>query len=172
MPAKRRTSGRRNRSKKNFVAIRFAKTLALSTLASATVLKGAIITPTRDLFIISVDAVYGKKGGTPGEGPLEVGYSHGDYTVAEIKENLVVDMSDPGDKIAYEQGRRLVRVAGAYQQITEDEVIDNGRTFRKRIGFQVNEDKSFDLWARNNTSAALTTGTTYLVTGTIYGRWI
>ncbi len=166
-----RSSGR------NFVAIPFAGSLALGTLADDSVISVQITVGefTDDLFVMSTDIRFGVNGHTGGEGPILLGLSHSDYTVAEIIEAIDVELLGKGDKIEQERARRLVRKLGIYDvgatteavTISKDEI---GK--RHKLKWPIGIGNSIDLWARNKSGASLTTGQIVSFTGTLYGRWL
>ncbi len=181
MPA--RKSRTRSRKSKNFVAIPFNGTLALTTIANKAVkvddaLGGAL---TEDLFVISSDLIGEIQGLTPGEGePSIAGFSHGDYDVTEIGENLNVTLLGPGTKIEQERARRLVRKAGSFLSgggtnvQTNLSMIgrDGSRISRTKLNFVVQSGKTFNVWLQNLSEATFTTGAILVYSGTLYGRWI
>ncbi len=164
---------KRSRRRSNFVAIPFSVSLALSTLADNAVLTAALMSAqTEDLYVISVDASYALQEVTAGEGPLEVGFSHSAYSVAQIAENLIAQQTGPGDVIAVEQSRRMVRRTGKFSGLSTHEVLADGRKIRTKCKFAITGSNNLDLWVQNQSDAALTTGAVVDVSGTIYGRWI
>ncbi len=176
--ARKRT---RRRSSRNFVAIPFTKNLLLATLANATVLTVPVTAGlTEDLYVISCDLSATFIGLTAGEGdPMQIGLAHGDYGVTEIKENLEVAITGPGDKINQERTRRLVRRTGMLQAQgtnvhTEMSMIgrNGSRIVRTTCKFVVQNPSTLQAWIQNRSGAALTTGSTLVLNGTVFGRWI
>ena len=110
--AKRKPTGRKNR--RNFVAIPFQTKINVGTPNNGDVVSVAAFTLGEDLFHISVEGSWTRIGGTAGEGPILVGYAHGDLTDIEIGEALDASLSDPDDIIAKEKSRRPVRRAGNF----------------------------------------------------------
>ncbi len=147
-----------------------------STLGSGVVIKSNLMTNlSEDFFVISADLHFEIRDGTVGEGPLQVGLAHGDYTVTEIKECLDVDLSNPSDKIAVERSRRLVRRAGFFQQnlsAAGEQMPQNGEVKRYKLKWMINDGVSLDFWVHNQSGGALTGGGTVIVSGTLYGRWV
>ncbi len=163
---------KRRRKSRNFVAIPFDQQLALATLNDNIVLSASTIgVLTEDLFVISVDATWSLRGHTATEGPIEVGFAHGDLTDTEIAEALDASVLDPSDIIAGERARRPVRRSGKFSGLSTEEVLANGEQIRTKCKFTIGSGKNFDLWASNRSGANLTTGTIVEVQGTIYGRW-
>ncbi len=127
----------------------------------------------REFYAISCDLYWGTDAVTAGQGPVVVGLAHNDYTDVEIAQALnLTGMEDPGDKIAQEQGRRLVRRAGQFANIAGNEVLNDGKEVRTRLGFVITDGFSLAFWALNKSNAPLTTGGQIGIQGKIYGRWV
>ncbi len=169
MAKHRKSKGRRQ----SLAVINVSESLALLTLADDAVL-GVDTDPFgREFYAISADLYWGVRNHTAGEGPIIVGIAHNDYTDVEVAENLnLTGMEDPGDQIAKEQGRRLVRRAGQFAGQTTDEVLNDGKPMRVRIGFVITDGFSLAFWAQNKNGGSLTTGAVLEISGKIYGRWI
>ncbi len=164
---------KRKKSRKGFVAIPVSGAITLSTLADAAVLSNALIAAlAEDFYLISADLMWQIRGLTPLEGPIQVGLSHGDYTDAEIAENLNSNLSDPGDKVEQEQQRRLVRKSGMFAGLLANEVMNDGKPIRTKCRFLINDGKTIDIWAVNRSGSALTTGAIIRCDGMVYGRWV
>ncbi len=154
------------------MAIPFQTQLPLLTLANGTVLVVAATSALgEDLFVISVDSQITIRGLTAGETPIYVGLNHSDYTVAEIAEALDVALTDPNDKIEQERSRRLVRRIGVFAGPDVDQHMNQGVSTRTKCLFTVGNDFNLEIFARNQSGAALTTGSVLEISGTIYGRW-
>lgn len=168
------TKKRRGKNRRGFVAIPFDTSLALASLADDTVLSAQILAQVfaEDLYIISIDAFWGINGVTAEDGPIEVGFSHDDYTVAEINEALVVALVDPDNKISQERSRRLVRRAGLFTNNNTSEVLNDGKKIRTPMKFMVGDNHGINMWAKNKSGATIATGQVITLTGTIYGRWV
>lgn len=110
---------------------------------------------------------------TGSEGPVTVGFAHGDYTVAEIKEALEANagLSD-SDQVAIEQARRKVRVAGHFTGLSTDEVLNDGKMLRTRLNFRLGDSDELAIWAYNQNGAALTTGSVVECMGKLYAKRI
>ncbi len=169
--AKHKGRGKRG---SGLVVLRVNKQITLSTLASAAVLDAQLFggSFTRDFYAISADLMWSIRDATTGEGPLEVGINHGDYTGAEIAQAIVADTFDPGDKIAMEQANRLVRSSGMFPGSATNTTLNDGKYIRTKIKFVVRDGKSLDFWCMNHAAAALTTGAVIEVSGKVYGRWL
>ncbi len=127
---------------------------------------------TEDFYWVAAKLKWSLRNATPGEGPIEVGLSHGDYTAAEVEENLEVDFLGPGSKIEQEQARRLVRRVGVYDVVTAEEKLENGIAVRTGCKFVIENGQNPQVWAHNLAGQTLTTGAIVVGTGHLYGRWI
>ncbi len=160
------------RRKGRLAVVRLEISQTLSTLANDTVAKAAIhdVSATRGVWSIFCDITLAMQGATPGEGPLYVGVAHSDYSVTEIKECLKADSLDFGNKIEREQAKRLVRDAGVFMNITEDNTLNQGMPIRVKTGFYIEDGKSLDLWVYNKSGASLTTGSSVVCVGKHFVR--
>ncbi len=166
---------KRRRNRKGFTAIPFNDTNALVTLADATILSGQLLNGVfaEDFFIISIDCTWSLRNVTGGEVPIEVGFAHDDYSIAEIDEYLIVNLLDPDNMIAAEQSKRKVRRVGSFQDGDKtDQGINDGRPVRTPMKFVIGSGHGINHWAKNNSGAVLTTGAVVHMSGTIYGRWL
>ncbi len=170
MPPKTKT--KKFNRRKNFQAIPFSDQLALSTLGEDTILSkaptGAV---TESYFAISVDTLWAIRGHTVQEGPIVVGWAHGDLSVSEIKEALVAELIDPSNIIVREHARRPVRRSGIFIGTLSHEVLNDGRPIRTPMRFTIDTGHTWQYFAFNQSGAALTTGTVLEVHGVMYGRW-
>ncbi len=171
MPPKR--NYKRKRNPKGFVAIPFSESLALSTLADNTVVKGSLLAGSlgEDLFCLSTDMQISMRDATPGQGPIFVGIAHGDLSASEILEAIDASLLDPDDIIAKEQARRPVRKLGYFSVGAESERLNQGVTKRTKMRFSIGDGHTVASWAVNRSGATLTTGNVLRFTGTLYGRW-
>ncbi len=168
---RRRSTGKR---RKGFVAIPFNAGLALNGLTNDTViiqdLFGAAFG--EDIFIVSIDTTWILEGMVSEEGPISVGFAHGDLTIAEILENLDAELTDPDDIIQKERARRPVRRAGTFPVQVVNSVLNNGVPIRTPIRFSVGNDHDISFWAVNRSGATISAASQRLeVAGTLYGRW-
>lgn len=171
MPRKRSYRRKRSRSK-NFVAIPIGQGISLSTLADDTVLKSDPITLGEDLFVISTEFLISLRGLTAGEGPIEVGFAHGDLSITEIKEFLDAHLTDPDDITVKEKLTRPVRRIGMFPGLSGNEVLNNGIPIKTKGKFTIGDGHTFSLWVMNHSGAALTTGSAIRVDGKVYGKWL
>ncbi len=163
----------RRRSSARFRAVPFTIQLATGALAAEAVIKVDCFSSnsTRDSYIMSIDYSAALRDHTAGEGPLEIGFAHSDYTVTEIKEALEAGASfDPGNKVAQEQARRLVRSAGLFSGASAFDSLYDGRPKRRKIGFLVSQGFNLAFWIKNRDGAALTGGGIVEIQGTAYMR--
>ncbi len=162
----------KSKNRKNFVAIPFTNALALGTLADETVLSNSISQVFgEDLYVISVDITLGLRGHTASETPIMFGLAHSDLTDAEILEALNAEVTDPDDIIAKERAKRPVRKIGGFYGTIAEPVFNDGKKYRQKMAFTVGDGHDISLWAKNQSGAALTTGTIIEYDGVIYGRW-
>ncbi len=162
---------RRKASRRNFVAIPFRSGFNLSTLADGAVLKNDVMTMGEDIFILSMDTMDTIRAHTAGEGPIEVGWAHGDLSVAEIAEYLDADLTDPDDIIQKERASRPVRSTGIFPGLATNEALNHGNKTRTKIMKSLGNGHTFSLWARNLSGATLTTGNFVSAVGKLYGKW-
>ncbi len=169
---------RKGRNNKGFVAIPISGGLSLTTLGNNTVIKSDVISGnfTEDFFAISVDLNVSVDDITAGELlPAEWGVCHGDYTVAQVNENLNVALLGPGNKIQQEQARRLVRRGGVFKSdpvLTTKLQTDFAGMKRIKLKFVVQDGKALQIWIKNRSGSPLTTGSQLVWSGTLYGRWL
>ena len=164
---------RRRRRDKNFVAIPYSASLALSTLVNNSALAIALMSAVfgEDIYIVSIDWLVSIRTLTAGEGPLVFGFAHGDLSVGEITEALDAEVINPDDIIAKERARRPVRRAGIFSALSTEETLNNGNITRAKILFSVGETFNINAWVRNQSGGTLTTGAVFEIMGTLYGRW-
>ncbi len=148
------------------------ETLALGTLASAVVIgDGFNDTVDDSAWAISAELTWTIRDRTVNQAPIIVGLAHGDYTDAEIEEFLENTGSwTRGDLIAQEIGRRRIRVVGSFEGLTPDEVLNDGKTIKTKLGFLLLPGQTVKLWAWNKSGATLTTGAAIGVFGHVWLR--
>ncbi len=166
---------KKSNNRKNFVAIPFSTFITLGTLGNGLALKANLLGSdfAEDLFVISVDGSWTIQDLTSNESPIEVGYSHSDYSVAEIVENLEIEVTSPDSKIEMEQAKRKIRRAAMFNTFNAThDVLNDGKPIRSKLKFMIGDGFNLAFWARNISGAALTTGALIKLNGTIYGRWM
>ncbi len=115
--------------------------------------------------IMSHTATWSIANHTAGQGPIVVGFAHGDYTVTEIKESLESAGSiSIGDKIANERTNRLIRRVGTFDGASTEETLNDGRAIKVRLNWAIPIGTNLNLFAYND-GGDLTTGTILHVNG-------
>ncbi len=133
---------------------------------------GLTIAADEEYRAISLNARWSIRDHTPGEGPIMVGLSHGDYTAAEIKEFIeATGMMTRGNLIAHEQGNRRCRRIGTFAGVLAEETLNDGKPIRTKINWHIPVGKTLNSWAYNQSGATLTTGTVVVTQGTMFMRW-
>ena len=156
----------------NFVTLKVDRFLTLSTLADNIALDGALLDLNDDLVVISADLSWAIRGGTAGEGPIEVGLSSSAYSVTQITEAIDASPSNRADEVALERTRRRVRSVGQFPVTAGEEVLFDGAFKRARkLYWKFASDVDLNIWAVNRSGATLTTGMIVHVTGRVYARW-
>ncbi len=147
--------------------VRYTPSLALSTLGSATALTSAIYGNADGVYrIMSLSSVWALRGHTGGEGPLHVGYAHGDYTVTEIKEFMEsASAISIGNKILNEQANRQIRHVGTFNGLLTEEVLNDGKPIKTRLNWAIPIGVNLNMFLYNDSGAALTTGSIVDCTG-------
>ncbi len=159
----------KRRFRRRLRVIRVNTKILLSTLADKTMITGDLIgSVAEEVFILSADLMVSMTGHTAGEGPLQVGIAHGDYTVTELKEWFESTDVLNGDKIEEEESRRLSRDIGVLSGVGTDEAMNDGKPRRVKMKFRVSDGESLNGWVYNNAGGALSTGTGVTITGKIY----
>ncbi len=146
--------------------------LPLLTLANLDVL-GEVFPDTVDkpTFAVSMDGIWSLINATVTEGPIQVGIAHSDYTDAEIEEWIENQGSwGTSDLVGQEVSRRKIRSVGEYDVAATDEVLNDGKPIRTRIGFMLNTGDTLKYWAYNRSGLTLTTGASVSLAGTIWLR--
>ncbi len=158
---------------RNFVSIPFSASLGLVTLANDIVVDvGAFGNQLgEDLYVVSIDATWTIHGLTATQGPIDVGFAHGDLSVTEVAEALDAEQTDPDDIIARERARRPVRRAGKFPGLSTNEALADGEKIRTRMRMSIGDGHDINIWARNKSDAPMTTGAVVDIDGVIYGRW-
>ncbi len=162
----------RRRGRRPLQPVRFSGQLALSTLANETVLSVATQTALeQDFHVISTDLVLALRGGTAGEGPIDLGLAAEDYSVTEIGECLNAQpLRSQGAE--YERSRRRVRTYAILDGVETTETVNDGRPIRKKMFLHAPAGQApAQVWARNRSNAALTGGQVIEFSGVHWGRW-
>ncbi len=152
----------------NLRKVRATGELALATLASDTAiavgLTGASVNPYR---LQSINATWGVRALTAGEGPVTIGIAHSDYSVTEIKECLEATSSiDLGNKVEQERSNRLVRVIGTV--LAQEPMLNDGKPIRTKLNWLISVGFEADMFAYNEFTGALTTGAVVHMSGDLW----
>ncbi len=172
--AKRNTLTSKRKRNVKFSVIKFDFNRTLTTLADGALTSINLLTSSvnRECYVISVDTYWTIKGLAAGEGPLEVGYAHSDLSVTEISEALSAEPGSPGEIIEREQASRPVRFAGMFSGIGTNEVLNNGKAIRTKLGFTLDDAQNVLMYVANLAGQTLTTGASIRGIGRLYVRWL
>ncbi len=152
--------------------LRASEELALATLGSGSVVAGNFDSSVDSkTFLISADLVVSLEGHTAGEGPITVGVAHADYSSTEIGEWFAGTggWSD-ADLVAREVARRKIREIGTFDGAGTSEVLNDGKSIKVRLGFNIEDGQTLQMWAFNGSGATLTTGTVLEMNGSVWAR--
>ncbi len=147
--------------------IRISPSLALSNLVAGTAIATAVSASAENGYrVTSCDTVWTFDDLVEDEGPVTVGYAHSDYSVTEIKECLDSNASiNVGNMIAREQANRLVRVVGSFSKTG---TINDGRRIKTRLNWKFGEDDLLNIFAYNEATGSITTGSRLHVVGDMW----
>ncbi len=142
---------------------------ALGTLATQIVLTAPLVgTSDAQYRLVSASASWSLRSFTPGEGAITVGYAHNDYTITEIKEYLESATSiSPGNKVLQEQANRWIRVVGTFKAEANN-VLNEGLPVKTRLNWAIQIGSAVNVFAYNENSSALTTGSVIDMVGKIW----
>ncbi len=141
----------------------------LATLGSDTALTAPLSggTSSAPMRIVTVKATWNMNNLTAGEGPITVGYAHGDFSVTEIKECLEAAAAiDVGNMIAREQADRKIRIIGTID--AEDSSLNDGKPVKTRLNWFFNAGRTLNMFAFNESTSPLTTGSSIKVAGDLW----
>ncbi len=164
--AAKKGGGKRRRYLKGNVS----ETLSLGALATQVVILGPMgETVNERTLVSSLVAQWSLRDHVEGEGPIEVGVAHGDYTTAEIQ--AYVDNSgswNEGDLVNQEIAQRKVRKVGTFGAGpgAPDELND-GKPVKTKLNWILTQGQTIDIWAFNRDDGSLTTGIDVIVDGHI-----
>ncbi len=142
--------------------------LALGTLGAAVVVSADPSDSVAERAICtSVEVVVGMRDHTTGEGPLTVGWAHGDFSDAEIEEWLENSGSwDQGDQIGQEVARRKIGILGKFSGDLDFDVLNDGKAIKVKTKKSILiAGDTISFWCFNEDVGALTTGTNITFTG-------
>ncbi len=155
----------------NYAKGKIEDELDILTLASKDLIS-ALMTNTMDEAgtISSVEMVWSLSDFTAaaGDGPVVVGVAHGDYTNAEMEEAIEAAAGSWGrsDQVAREQADRKVRTVGVFQEIGGTiDYLNDGLPIKTKLNWYLSTGQTLAIWAYNQGTGALTTGSTLNVLG-------
>ncbi len=163
---------RKNVNSRNFAVGNLSSSVTLLTLDDNTVKEGDLGESTLSGYrVISIDGTWSIHDLTPGEGPIDFGVAHSDYSVAEILQALSSNAGwAPTDLIEMEQSRRLVRLIGTFSGQDANETFNDGKPKRTKLRWPFRANQNMVMFAVNRSGAALTTGAVLEVAGKAYLR--
>ncbi len=134
--------------------------VTLGALANNIVVTGTLTSSADGQYrAMSVKLLWSIRNVTVGQGPIIVGFAHSDYSVTEIKEAIEIASSiNIGDKVSNEKANRLVRVVGVFSGAESDQVLNDGKPMKTRLNWQMPIGANVNVFAYNDSGAALTTG--------------
>ncbi len=141
---------------------RVDENLSLGTLAPVTLISDTFDEVVdEETRITSIVASWALELLTAGQGPIEVGYAHSDYTDAEIEEVLEnTDSWTRGDKISQERAKRLVRSVGIFGSGSadgEEITLNNGLPVKTKLNWALTTGQTIKFWAFNRSGSAIST---------------
>ncbi len=111
------------------------------------------------VFAVYCKGIWSWRLATAGEGPVEVGFAHSDYTAVEIEEAIENTSSWSSlDKVGAERARRLVRRAVKMDLLTVDGVVREGAPLFRKLGYWLEDGATMAGWVRNEDPDTMTTG--------------
>lgn len=163
----------KKRSYRKIVVIPTQVSLTTTGVANNIVEKGSGFSFGERFYVTSVKGSWSIRGNTVGEGPILVGFCHGDLSTTEVAEALSASPTDPDDTTAMEQASRPVRRVGKFSSLSIDEVLADGREIKTKIKFRypIGAGHRLDIWMQNRTGAILTGGAVITFDGLIFGYW-
>ncbi len=155
------------------VVIKQQNSVALSTLATDTIVKVDGLVLQQDFDHYSSDVIATLRGMTGNEGPIDYGIAQSQLTVAQIQEALDASPTSSNDVEAIERTRRRVRQLGVFERSPdEDQTTNNGRPRRAKLFIKIPAGQEMPaMWIRNRSGATLTTGGVANFQQKAYGRW-
>ncbi len=158
----------------NDANVPFQAEKALGTLGNLTAIVGALVDASDNEYrALSVRSTWSIRDLTVGEGPITVGYAHGDYTATEIKECLEAGAAmTRNDKVAAEQANRLVRVVGVFSGVGTDETLNDGKEITTCLNWVIPDGGAINQFAYNHSGAALAGGAEVIQQGKLRLKWL
>ncbi len=143
-------------------------TITVGALALSTAVTGTCYGNADGAYrIIALKGTWSLTTNTAGNGPLVVGFCHGDYTVTEIKEFIESTSSiSIGNKILGEQANRLIRRVGVFNGLTTDESLNDGMPIKTRLNWAIPIGTNLNMFAYNDDASNRDTGSFVKFNGT------
>ncbi len=118
-------------------------------------------TVTESTWVTSAEAVWAMSDFTEGagDGPIQVGWAHSDYTDSEIE--AWVELTGGwavGDLVQREVNDRKIKIVGVFEtprDATDVVVLNDGRPIKTKLGWRLNTGQTIKMWAYNSGSSAL-----------------
>ncbi len=154
---------RKGRNMGKYIKGNIDEDFALGTLANQTGLLEPSDTVGERTLLTSLEAVYALAGFTAGEniGPIEVGFAHSDYSLAEIEEFLELTTSwNEGDLTDREITNRKIRRIGVFEtpeSAALDSVLNDGKPIKTRLNWILNAGQGVNFWVYNTGGSAVAT---------------
>ena len=156
--------GRGKRKFRRYIRGRIQNRFNLSTLGSITAISDTIDDVlTESAWLSSIVATWSMDNFTVGvgDGPIQVGVAHSDYSDAEILAWILGSESwASGDMVAQEINRRRIRRVGTFDQTgpaLSVMTLNDGKPIRTKCGWQLVTGQTLRVWAFNSGSSALAT---------------
>ncbi len=166
---------RKTRRRFNLRRVRIASSPAVGALATEDVASVAITGAAADkIRFISFNSTYTwVDSGAIGDGALEFGLAHSDYSAAEIEACLESAGSiDLGDKVAQEVANRWVRRVGTISDATTaagmEKQFNDGRQVKTKLNWLMSAGDTLNIWFRNGSGNVYTTGSSMAVLGDLW----
>jgi len=159
-------------NRKGFRAMKVDLEDTLLTLADEAYVGADLATTVdRTVYLMSLKITAALRGLTAGEGPLHLIVAHSNYNDTQVIEWFQsVGSWDSGDMITGERSRRKCRLIGTFSGNDTEEVLNDGRPFKVKLGFPVQDGETLQFGIYNESTAALTTGASVMVKGMAFGR--
>ncbi len=156
---------RRGRVQQRIRKVPISITVVIGALATKDVIAAAgFVASDAEYLLMNVDCTYSWDSATAGDGPINVGIADGDYTDAEIEQCLEASASiSLGNRIAQEQGNRLVRSAGTMTETRPN--LRDGAPVKLKLNWKTAIGQIPKFYVYNITGANLVTGSALLVQG-------
>ncbi len=151
----------------NLRKVKASPSVGITTLASVTAFTGVFFGNADGAYRpVSMESTWSMEDHVPGEGPILVGYAHGDYTVAEIKEFILSGSSiNIGNMVERERAERRIRHVGTFSGENASETLNDGRPIKTRLNWRIPIGTNLNVWFFNDSINALSGSTVMKVNG-------